>query len=855
MKCSLLLVLLCSFGALDGQIIDNFSDNNLLNNPEWKGDVFKFTTESEALRSNNQVVNDQFYISTASIYALDAQWELDITLLFSTSSKNYVSYFLMSDSSNLDATQNGYYLSLGGTKDKITFNKIEEGLTTELYSTAEGTIKSSSNSNLKIIRDKDTIFYLYIDYHGNKNYDLEASFKDASVPVSQASGIVINQSTASFFNKHYFDNFYAGPIVYDTEPPVLSGLNQLDLNTLKLSFNEDLDSTSAISLSNYVLNKSIGSPYSIGIANKRSVELSFSNPMGNPENYILSITGIMDVAGNVLDTNASFTSFKALEPGLHDLLITEILPIPDPPVYLPLGQFIEIYNNTLFPISLKNVEIGDRTTSKLIGDYNLLKHDYAILCNALDSPAYAKIGKVIPINSLPSLNKTEDRLRLLSTSGEVIHEVDYNTVVYPSEKSSGWTMEMIDVLNPCHFYGNWQPSKDNKGGTPGYENSVKARNLDIINPKLERIYPINEKTLGLFFSEPLKGTDFKREANFRILETEAYPDSISKTDSLTKFALHFENSFKTNQIYSLEYWDGKDCAGNRLELDTQFFGLAKEFKKGDLLFNEILYEPFEGGAEFVELYNNTSQYLDLKNLKIGLKVGGVYEKVNFVSEGGSLIAPMSLVVLTKSPDLISSFYNNKDTTMFFETSAMPSLSNSGATIVLLNRLNEEIDVVGYDPDWHYEIVNEAKGVSLERINVEIPSTSHNWTSAGSNAGYATPGKMNSQAFKPIKSRAKIELEHKSFSPNGDGNKDLLIINYKMDSPNTTTNVYVFNDNGTLIKQIANNETLASSGFISWDGEREEGGKANVGIYVILFEYFTPDGRVEKKKLSCALLWE
>ena len=192
--------------------------------------------------------------------------------------------------------------------------------------------------------------------------------------------------------------------------------------------------------------------------------------------------------------------------------------------------------------------------------------------------------------------------------------------------------------------------------------------------------------------------------------------------------------------------------------------------------------------------------------------------------------------------------------MFFETLALPSLSNSGMGIVLLNVVNKVIDEVNYDPRWHYEVIEETKGVSLERISKKVRNNSFNWTSASSSSGFGTPGMENSQSREISKSGYSVSLESKTFSPNGDGYQDILILKYMMSSPNTTANVYVFNENGALIKQIANNETLSNTGIVTWDGEREIGGKANVGIYILLFEYFTSDGRVEKKKISCALVF-
>ena len=837
-----------------GQTADNFKDADLLTNPKWEGNLSKFTTENEYLRSNSILVNDAFYLSTSSTQALNGQWELLVSLNFSTSSKNLVRYHILSDSLNLLNSQNGYFIEIGGTKDKLSFVKINAGITTELFSSPDGSISGgNSSTRLKVIRDSGTTFHLYADYSGGVGFALVGSVRDTAVLLSKASGIEIEQSTSSFFQKHYFDDFYAGQIILDKTPPVLLQLSQVSLKTIRLLFDEDLDSISAVNISNYTGSNGIGGPSSIGLANKEEVELTFLTDFNNPGNYEVKISNVMDVAGNILDTTALFSSLVASSPLRHEILITELLPITDPPVYLPKGEFIELYNPTDIPMELSGMSIGDLSSKKGLPEYIMLKKEYLILCNMEDSLAYSIFGKVLVVLGLPSLNNSGDRIRLTNAQEEIIHEVEYASSIFPSEKSSGWSMEMVDSENPCNFIGNWKASKDRMGGTPGEMNSVKGVNVDEVAARISSVYPLGENKVEMTFNESIIDKSLLKDATFRILETGNVPDSILTTDNLSKFILCFSSAFQKGDKYSLEFSGGEDCAGNSIELDTIVFGLPLPIKEGNILINEVLYEPITGGEEFIELYNNTDLFLDLKGLKIAKKVDGSYEEVEFVSLVGHLIAPNSFVVLTKEAQGVLPFYSTKDSLVFFETLALPSFSNSGMEIVLLNVVNEEIDAVNYDPKWHYEVIAETKGVSLERISKTVSNNSFNWTSASSSSGFGTPGMENSQSREISKASSNISLESKSFSPNGDGYQDMLILNYKMSSPSTTANVYVFNENGALVKQIVNNETLSTTGILTWDGEREIGGKANVGIYILLFEYFTSDGKVEKKKISCALV--
>ena len=49
--------------------------------------------------------------------------------------------------------------------------------------------------------------------------------------------------------------------------------------------------------------------------------------------------------------------------------------------------------------------------------------------------------------------------------------------------------------------------------------------------------------------------------------------------------------------------------------------------------------------------------------------------------------------------------------------------------------------------------------------------------------------------------------------------------------------------GRVIKELANNETLGIDGFFRWDGDREDGTRARMGYYFVWVELFQLDGQV------------
>ena len=66
-------------------------------------------------------------------------------------------------------------------------------------------------------------------------------------------------------------------------------------------------------------------------------------------------------------------------------------------------------------------------------------------------------------------------------------------------------------------------------------------------------------------------------------------------------------------------------------------------------------------------------------------------------------------------------------------------------MVGLNFQGIVVDEVKYKDDWHFQLIDNAEGVALERIDPGKPGQDpDNWHSAASTAGYGTPTYKNSQ---------------------------------------------------------------------------------------------------------------
>jgi hypothetical protein len=61
-------------------------------------------------------------------------------------------------------------------------------------------------------------------------------------------------------------------------------------------------------------------------------------------------------------------------------------------------------------------------------------------------------------------------------------------------------------------------------------------------------------------------------------------------------------------------------------------------------------------------------------------------------------------------------------------------------VVILDRTGKILDELGYDAKWHFPLLADPEGVSLERIDYNLPTQDpFNWHSAATSSGYGTPG--------------------------------------------------------------------------------------------------------------------
>jgi hypothetical protein len=288
--------------------------------------------------------------------------------------------------------------------------------------------------------------------------------------------------------------------------------------------------------------------------------------------------------------------------------------------------------------------------------------------------------------------------------------------------------------------------------------------------------------------------------------------------------------------------------------ETRTFSYSFSPEVGSILINEILFNPFSGGVDFVELVNVSEQTIPVHRLKLASRNDTLaLKQIYAISAEKRYLKPGEFLVCTKDPLILATQYFSKDPGSFCTMKTLPSFSDDAGTVVLLNDSLEVLDEFSYSAKMHSLFLADENGVSLERISLEKPTADRsNWASAAASVGYATPGLPNSQTGSETEIQDEITPDPKAFSPNGDGYNDELTIKFSFSKPGYMANVRIFDIAGRQVKFLVKNQSLAQEGSWLWDGTTEAGQKLGIGVYIVLVEVFDQEGHRKVFKKTCTL---
>jgi hypothetical protein len=863
MRTLLISIIIClTAPAYTQTFSENFDDGEFLLDPAWQGETDSFLVNAsfQLQLQGDCISGGTNYVSTAVATKDSAVWEFFVDLQFDPSATNYTRVYLQSDQQDLGGNLNGYFIKIGedGTGDVIHLYR-QNGLAFVLICDGITNIATSPTLGIKVVRTFDAEWQLYLDATGGTSYTFETAATDTVYNGGNYFGFFCKY-TSTRCSLFYFDNINVDPLYTDTDAPELFAVNVISSTVLEVDFNENVDLTSAETEGNYSVDGGVGGPVNAtrGDGDYSKVLLTFAAPFPEATLLTLTVNDIADESGNALTSASKTFSYYTVKE--YDVLINEIFADFDPVIGLPAAEYLELYNNAPVEINVEGWTISDgSTTSNTFPAYTIPVNGYVILSANDDADLFTSFSNHIAPTNFPGLNNDGDFLLLYDANGNLIHSVNYSLDWYDNaiKQNGGWSLEMIDPGNPCQGDENWTGSENVTGGTPGEQNSVFDLNPDETSPGLLSAYPYATDSLVVYFDEPVEFS-LINTSNFSIDHGIGNPTMVyTQTVFPSQVKLFFENEFLPSTIYTLTVTGIADCSGNIINaLNTTEFGLPEPADTFDLVINEILFNPVSGGFDFIELYNRSAKIIDLSKIIVAeasIADSTDIDELSIITTEGKLIFPGEYIVLTESVSNILSTYLATDNGNFYESSNTPGFSDAEGIAIIYDQYLNKIDQLHYYDDWHYELLADKNGVSLERVNYDKATQNQsNWHSAASDVGYATPGYQNS-VFGDITAGGEIGFEYNVFSPDGDGYHDLMIISYTTATDGFTGNFKIYDAQGRIVKELLNNELLSRESFITWDGVDDDSREAPMGIYILYAEIFNLNGQVEKHKMKFTLV--
>jgi hypothetical protein len=267
-------------------------------------------------------------------------------------------------------------------------------------------------------------------------------------------------------------------------------------------------------------------------------------------------------------------------------------------------------------------------------------------------------------------------------------------------------------------------------------------------------------------------------------------------------------------------------------------------KEGEILINEILFNPVGDGVDFVELLNVSDTIFDISNCILGNKKQ-TYTLPTF------LLYPDSMVAIAKDSALLCSQYYCKNPQNILQVEKMLPLPNDSGFIKIMCD-SAIIDTLYYKADMHHIHLNNIEGISLER------TTEGNWLSA-STILRATPGYKNSRSSTKDANDYFSEEENDTFKLlsssvhiyNPEYPENIVLLYRLQYSPRVTVKVYTLH--GFPVYTIIDSELLSGEGKLFWDGRGNDSEILPVGMYVIVVELYSENSTYALKKLPVAII--
>ncbi len=345
------------------------------------------------------------------------------------------------------------------------------------------------------------------------------------------------------------------------------------------------------------------------------------------------------------------------------------------------------------------------------------------------------------------------------------------------------------------------------------------------------------------FDIKLSGSDYW-ELNYTL------NDTLSNTIEIYDNQVKFSSFIGWHCVYTKTR--SKAFCFQNIKVEGEETSIPRLPKKGELVINEVLFNPKDDGVDFLEILNISDTILDLSSCKIG-------NKKQFYPLPTFLLNPDSCVAITKDSLVLCEQFSCVSPSNILQVEKMlPLLNDSGYVRLLADTIL--LDTLFYKSDMHHVLIEDVEGLSLER---SLDGSFH----SASTILRATPGSKNSIVIKAESDTEFIPdfeeeisqqdsichffIESSVTSVYDSEYPQNINLRYRLHkSARITAKIYTLS--GYSVYTLVESELLHGEGKFHWDGRDENSSLLPVGMYVIVVEIYDENGEFYVKKLPVAL---
>jgi len=784
-------------------------------------------------------------------------WSFSFYLDFSPSNANRLTIYLVSQEPQ-PHSNTAIWLEIGenGNQDRWSLFKRSKGIEQEVKSGTAGKFGIDPvKARFSIQRIANDQWSVYAD-----DPETGLLIDSAYFQLDEMIGDSFYFGIQCFYTETRKQAFRFDDFAVQSRPqgPVISNHEFLEPNVLKLQWNKPIH----LDRSNPSALFSI-QPYtridSTQWTSSNICLLYFDSPLLDGEWYVIKYHGFIDYMGNEQqDGQYAFKTNIIHEPAYNDLIISEIMADPSPPIFLPDAEYIEIFNRSTKKISLMGCTLSDGSSDAELPDSIMYPGEYRIVCKLSDAQYFSKYGKIIPLSIFPSINNDGDEITLYNRKNEQLTVAVFSLEDYKDAQKAmgGYALEYIALNRPCLIKNEWHPSMHPSGGTPGVMNSVIDFSADLKGPQLLSATALSEWEIKLVFDEKIQSDLIYRPEQFAIHPSRSIA-TAEPQDSYAEWVLLLHQPLQEGTKYHLTGHGISDCLLNPSNIQSDSFALSSLPDSGDLVFSEVLFDAFSYHHEFIEIYNRSSKDLLLTGLEVSIgDTSDAWISLKESLKDEVLQAHQYLAISPDAEDLCF-VYTQCDSNRVLST-PWKSMEDNGDLIRLAyntGRTRIHLDSLPFSSNWHHPFELDTEGKSLEKLDFDEASyRSSNWQTASKKAGFATPGLPNSQRYierLPNKDFP-YQLSGNRLSPNGDGFEDVLNISIQAAISGLLSRIQIFSLTGVPIAELYKDRVDYQQRIV-WYGQDRNGLPLPYGNYILSLYFKHPEGEESAFKERIAII--